>query len=110
MADPVLQQWAATDAGVLNRLAGLLCQIAKQVEDENPGTTPRKAYASKVLNDGFGAAAKAAMYLFNTDNFVGQTITIYPSGSGVMTTLSAADADAKSQIFSAWDTLVTLFG
>ncbi len=99
-----------SDAGFIGRLQSLMATIAVQVLNENPGTAPRKAYASKVLNGPRAAATSAAPYLVLTDNFVGQPITIEPLGSGFAVTTATTDADALSQIFTVWDSLVTLFG
>ena len=100
----------ATDAGFINRLESLMSTIAVQVNAENPGTAPRRAYASKVLRSPRSEASAAAQYLITTDNFVNQPITIEPLGSGFAVLIATADADALSQIFTVWDTLVALFG
>lgn len=110
VAKSALQSALVGDAGFIVRLQSLMATIAKQVQAEDPGTAPRRSYAAKILNDARGNAAKAAQYLIMTDNFIGQTIEIAPFGSGFAVTIATADADALSQIFSVWDTLVTLFG
>lgn len=106
MADPIAQNGLSKDAGFLGRYAGLLAQIAKEKIVAND----TDAYAKKVLNDPFGAAAKSALYILQTDNFVGQAITVAFGGSGVIATIATPDADARSQISSVWTTLTALFG
>lgn len=106
MADPVAQNGLSRDAGFLGRLAGLLAEIGKEKLDADAGD----AYAKKVLNDPFGSAQKAALYILQTDNFVGSAITVAFGGSGVIATIATADADARSQISNKWATLAALFG
>lgn len=106
MADPVAQNGLSKDAGFLGRLAGLMAEIAKEKLDGNASD----AYAKKVLRNSFAEAQNAALYLLQTDNFVGATITVSFGGSGIIATISTADADAKSQISSVWATLTSLFG
>lgn len=106
MADPVAQNGLAKDAGFLGRLSGLMAEIGKEKLDANAND----AYAKKVLNDPFGSAQKAALYILQTDNFVGSTITVSYGGSGVIGTIATADADARSQISTVWATLAALFG
>lgn len=106
MADPIAQNGLARDAGFLGRYAGLLAQIGKEKLVANADD----AYAKKVLNDPFGAAQKSALYILQTDNFVAATILVAFGGSGVIATISTADADARSQISTVWATLAALFG
>lgn len=111
MADTSSLRTALTsDAGFINRMQSLMATIAVQVKAENPGTAPRKAYADKVLRSPRPEAIVASPYLILTDNFVAEPITIEPIGSGFAVLIATSDAAALSQIFTVWDTLVTLFG
>jgi hypothetical protein len=106
MADPVAQNGLSKDAGFLGRLAGLMAEIGKEKLDANAND----AYAKKVLNDPFGSAQKAALYVLQTDNFVAQPIVVSFGGSGIIATIATTDADARSQISTVWSTLAALFG
>lgn len=111
VAKSALQSALVGDAGYIVRISSLMATIAKQVNGEDPSTAPRKAYAKKVLNGSRTEAAKVVEFLIRTDNFVGEDIEIAPFGSGFAVTMPGLDdADALSQIFTVWDTLVTLFG
>lgn len=106
MADATQQNGLARDAGFLGRVAGLMAQIAKEKLDGNAND----AYAKKVLNDPFGSAQRAALYLLQTDNFIGKVITVAFGGSGIIATIATTDAEAQSQISTVWATLAALFG
>ncbi len=107
MADSNLQNAIARDAGFIGRLSSLMSQIAKQKLD----ATPSDAYAKKVLNGAFTAAQSAVYYLLQTDNFIGQAITIVPLGSGFAVLMAdLTDAAALSEISTVWTTLASLFG
>lgn len=106
MADPIAQYGLSKDAGYLGRLAGIMVQVAAFKLTGDAGD----AYAKKVNNDPFGSAARAALFILQSDNFVAKTITVSFGGSGIIATISATDAEMFGQIRDIWTVLTAQFG